>query len=158
MLVRIVQRLDAWITSENLAARADGLPTHSACTIKLLGQMALLERAAPLHLVATHDVNVYADYGDAVRHAFRRFLQEAGKELDAVGHEVWMPRETRYDPLFRGSFVTFLVADTEAVLVSKALKAPQKNARLLTEYLAAGPSERFMQLAKKYRVTLERFL
>jgi hypothetical protein len=36
--------------------------------------------------------------------------------------------------------------------------APGKNGPLLTEYLAKGASERFLKLATKYRVDLERFL
>ena len=46
----------------------------------------------------------------------------------------------------------------EAVLVSKALKAPAKNRSLLTEYLAKGASQRFLDMAKKYGVDLEQFL
>lgn len=69
-----------------------------------------------------------------------------------------MPTETSYRPLFVGSFITLLVADAEAVLVSKALKAARKNQPLLTEYLASGASARFLALAKKYRLNLEQFL
>jgi oligoendopeptidase F len=54
--------------------------------------------------------------------------------------------------------VTLKVADEESVLLSKATKAPAKNAALLTEYLASGASERFMELAEKYGLDLEQFL
>lgn len=50
--------------------------------------------------------------------------------LDPDGREVWMPRETRYDPLYEGTYV---------------------------EALAKGASERFFELARKYSVDLERF-
>lgn len=45
-----------------------------------------------------------------------------------------------------------------AVLLSKALKAPAKNRSLLTEYLAMGASERFLELAEKYHLDLEQFV
>jgi hypothetical protein len=32
-----------------------------------------------------------------------------------------------YDPLYQGRYVEALVADPDAVLISKALKAPEKN-------------------------------
>jgi hypothetical protein len=51
-----------------------------------------------------------------------------------------------------------LLAEPEAVLVSKALKAPAKNRQLLVEYLASGPSDRFMKLVAKHTVDLEQFL
>jgi hypothetical protein len=54
--------------------------------------------------------------------------------------------------------VEAFVADPDAVLVSKALKAAEKNRALVTEYLAKGASERFFDLARKYRVDLEQFV
>ena len=55
-------------------------------------------------------------------------------------------------------FVSLLVADVEAVLLWKALKASRKNRPLLTEYLARGPSLRFLTLADRYALDLEQFL
>ena len=99
-----------------------------------------------------------ADYQDSVRREFERLLAAEGRELDPLGHEIWMPAETRYSEVFTGKFVRLLLADPEAVLVSKALKAPAKNGPLLTEYLARGASDRFFELTKKYSVNLEQFL
>ena len=50
------------------------------------------------------------------------------------------------------------VADIDAVLLSKALKAPLKNRALIVEYVAAGASERFYALAARYGLDLEQFL
>ena len=158
MLARLAERLDDWILAENIAARAEGLPTLRPCTIRLLGQAALFEAHVALALAATKDVDVKADYEDSVRREFERLLATEGRELDPLGHEIWMPTETRYSEAFTGKFVRLLLADPEAVLVSKALKAPAKNGPLLTEYLAGGASERFFELAKKYSVNLEQFL
>jgi hypothetical protein len=69
-----------------------------------------------------------------------------------------MPKETRYRVLFRGEFVTLKVANVDASLISKALKAPRKNRALIVEYLARGATPRFMRLAHKYSVDLESFL
>jgi hypothetical protein len=158
MLVRLVRRLDDWIIEQNVQARAGGLPAVRSCTIRLLGQMALLEAHVPLTLAATNDVDVRADYSDPVRREFERLLAAEGRELDPLGDEIWMPVETQYSELFSGRFVRLLLAEPEAVLVSKALKAPVKNGPLLTEYLASGASDRFLKLAAKYAVDLEQFL
>jgi len=103
-------------------------------------------------------VAVLADYDFAIEKEFRRLLALRGRELDSLGGEVWMPKETTYEPLFAGSFVELLVADAESVLVSKGLKASRKNQPLLTEYLAGGASARLLKLAAKYRLDLEQFV
>jgi hypothetical protein len=158
MLENIAQRLDEWLAEQNALAREGGWALHRPCTIKLLGQVALIEAGVELGLAATKDVDVYADYDDAVEKEFARLLAAVGYELDPVGHEVWMPRETCYSPRFDGRFVQLVVAEVEAVLLSKALKAPVKNSLLIAEYLAKGASSRFLELAKRYHLKLEQFL
>ncbi len=158
MLREVAQQLDDWILQRNFEFREEGLPQLRKCTIKVLGQTALLELGVPLALAATRDVDVVANYEHSVELEFRRLLAARGKDLDALAHEAWMPRETKYCPIFEGEFVTLLCADAEAVLVSKALKAPEKNRVLLLEYLAQGATERFNQLAEKYSLDVEQFL
>ena len=158
MLAGIAEELDHWVVRRNLEAQREGLMQLRSCRIRLLGQMALMELRAPLALTATNDVDVYADYEYAIEQEFRRLLARKGKELDSLGSEVWMPDETRYIPMYVGQFVTLEVADLESVLVSKGLKAPAKNRAIVTEYLAAGASPRFMELSTKYGLDLEQFL
>lgn len=157
MLAEIALKLDQWVVDQNVALLEAGLLRHSACTIRVLGQSALLEANLDLRLFATKDVDVRADYDDAVRREFARLLSLVGRELDPVGHEVWMPRETRYSEIYNGKFVRMLLAEPEAVLVSKALKAPGKNGPLITQYLSTLANERFFELARKYRLNLEQF-
>ena len=150
--------LDQWVARENVRARADGTPTHKKCTIRVLGQAALWLAKVDLALTATQDLDAYADYDWAVQQELERLLAKDGKVLDPHEHEVWMPRETRYDLLYKGTYVDAAVADPDAVLISKARKAPEKNKALITEYLAKGASERFFELAQKYGVDLEQFV
>jgi hypothetical protein len=158
MLREIAEKLDDWVAAQNAEARLGGWAHLRPCTIKVLGQMALLETGVKLTLAATNDVDVYADYDSSVEKEFGRLLAATGHELDPVGHEIWMPRETRYTELHAGRFVEMLVADSDAVLLSKALKAPARNLPLIVEYLAAGASDRFLKLADKYHLNLEQFL
>ena len=154
MLVSLAARLDAWMVDRAVEARAEGLLSPKPCTIHLLGQTALFEADVALTLAATKDVDVRADYEDSVRREFERLLTLEGRELDPLGHEIWMPAETRYTELFAGKFVRVLLAEPEAVLASKALKAPKKNGPLLTEYLARGASDRFWEPVSYTHLTL----
>ncbi len=158
MIRGIAERLDEWVTQTNLEAQAEGMRRLPPCHIRVLGQTALLEVGSGLSLLATSDVDVYADYEYPIEVEFKRLLRLEGKELDPVGHKIWMPRETEYVRLFQGRFIRLSVADPDAVLISKSARAPDKNRSLLTEYLASGASQRFLSLATQYKVDLERFL
>jgi hypothetical protein len=157
-LTQVFRALDQWVARENIRARAEGTPGYRSCSVRVLGQSALWAAGVDLTLTVTQDLDAYGDYEWAVQRELERLLAENGKVLDPHGHEVWMPRETRYDPLYQGTFVEALVADADAVLISKALKAAEKNRALVTEYLAKGASERFFTLAQKYGVDLEQFV
>ena len=69
-----------------------------------------------------------------------------------------MPEETEYDLVFDGRWVRGFVAQPDFVLLSKALKAPEKNHPLIVELLATGASTRFYDLAERYELDLEQFL
>lgn len=158
MLEELGASLDAWVIARNVEAREEGRLLLKPCHIRVLGQTALFESDVDLHLNLTSDVDVYADYEHSIELEFRRLLAERGRELGTTGREVWMPTETRYDDLFVGEYVTMQVADPDAVLLSKALKAPRKNRALIVEYLAAGASPRFFALAERYDLDLEQFV
>ena len=120
-LTEVLSALDQWVARENVLARAEGMPTHRKCTIRVLGQAALWVAGVDLTLTATHDLDAYADYDWAVQQELERLLAKEGKVLDPHAHEVWMPGETQYAPLYEGTHVDAFIADPDAVLVSKAL-------------------------------------
>ncbi len=157
-LSEVFLALDQWVARENVRARSEGTRAYKKCSVRVLGQAALWAAGVDLALTATQDLDAYADYEWAVQQELERLLAARGKVLGPHGREVWMPRETRYDPLYEGRFVEAFVADADAVLISKAAKAGEKNQRLTTEYLAKGASERFFTLARKYGVDLEQFV
>ena len=158
ILAETLRTLDEWVAKENVRSRSEGLATHHKSTVRLLGQAALWASDTGLSLTVTQDVDAYTELDWAVQKEFERLLKEQGVFLDPQSAEVWMPCETNYVPIYEGTNVFGYVADVDAVLVSKALKAPAKNKALIIEYLANGASDRFMMLAKKYKVDLETFL
>ena len=158
MLKNIFKKLDEWIGEQNIERVEGGMLSIRACEIKVIGQTALVEARISLHVPATMDVDVFANYEDSVRRKFASLLKESGKELDPVGHEAWMPKETEYEVFFVGKWLCAYLAKPEYVLLSKAMKAPDKNSALLVEYLASEPPAIFFELAMKYKVDLDRFL
>lgn len=109
-------------------------------------------------LAATVDVDIYRVLEYSVNRKLVSLLEEEGKTLDPVGHEAWMPKETEWNSIFEGEYVSGYIAKPEYIMISKALKSPEKNRVLLLEYLAMDPPEQFFELAKKYEIKLEDFL
>ena len=158
MFAAVLRELDAWVDAANREAAAEGVRRLPSSTVHLLGQTALLESRVDLTLTATQDVDVYADCPWVVRKELERLLKHRGKVLDPHGSEVWMPEETLYEPVYEGDWVTGLVAQADFVLLSKALKAPEKNRALIVEFLAEGATPRFLDLSEKYDLDLEQFV
>ncbi len=159
MLATVFRKLDAWMLVQSLSYEAEGLAPMAPVEIRVIGQTALLEANLGLALAATRDVDAIATWtDDEARRKLAQLLQAGGKELDPVAHEAWMPQETEYDTLVAGRFVTGLIARPEYVLVSKAKYAPAKNRVLITDYIAAGASPLFFELAERYQVDLEALL
>ena len=127
MLKSVFRKLDEWIEEENGKRREAGMLSLDACEIKVIGQTALLEANLSLHVPATVDVDVFASYEFSVRKKFADLLKEIGKSLDPVGHEAWMPMEMKYRPFFEGNWLKAYLAKPEYVILSKAMKEPQKK-------------------------------
>lgn len=158
MFVELLSALDRWCVDERVRRRDDGTLGPKACVISLVGQTALLEAAVPLNLAATQDLDVVGSYELSVEMRFAELARDFGKTIDPHAREIWMPKETRFTVVFEGALVTGRVAEPDFVLLSKALKAPEKNRNLITEYLASGASPEFMAMARRYKVDLEQFL
>lgn len=69
-----------------------------------------------------------------------------------------MPEETVYLPLYLGEYINAQLAAPEYVLVSKALKAPERNADIIAQYIATDPPPVFFELCKRYEVDLQKLL
>jgi hypothetical protein len=159
VLEEVFADLDGWMLETNADYASQSLPPLRPIMIRIIGQTALLEANVDLPLVATQDVDAVARWSDdAVRHKLSELLEARGKLLDPLAHEAWMPKDTRYIPFFSGRLVTAELAMAEYVLISKARTAPVKNRVLLTDYLAAGPSPLFLQLARRYAIDLDALL
>ena len=157
MLKVVFAALDRWCLAENANRVEMGALRLRPFEVKVLGQTALIEQHVKLPLVATHDVDAYANFDYTAMREFERLLLRRHRVFDRHSQEIWMPKETRYNVLFRGKIVTGKVARPEYVLLSKAIKAPRKNAELMRAYLRGKPSRVFVKLAETYNLDLRRF-
>ncbi len=158
MLLEVFRKLDCWLDEENHRRGAEGITPFSKTTIKVVGQAALIEAQVDLHLVATADVDAFTQADWIITQKLNELLGQFGRHWDPHSSEVWMPVETEYDVLLNTQQMEASLAQADYILLSKALKAPNKNRNLITEYLAKGASERFFALCKIYGVNLEKFV
>ncbi len=157
MIKDCAKKLDKWLIDEN-KERAEKGTVPLKCTIKVIGQTALIEAGLKIQLAATMDVDLSQQLNGIVRKRLAQLLAGYGKQIDPVGHEAWMPDETEYQEVYTGEFVECFIAKPEYILISKAKMAPSKNKNLIIEYLGTSPTSLFFELATRYGVTLEDFL
>lgn len=148
-LRKIFEELDHHITETNEERRENGGPKVPRAGIRILGQMSLLtneEIAARIDLLETADLDALVDTEYVVFRKLRELLRAAGLVYDETSSEVWIPPNSRFEPLFDLPNVRVERIDAESALVSKAVKAREKNRILIQEAIAA---EAFPKLADR---------
>jgi hypothetical protein len=158
MLKTIFNKLNNWIDLENKESRREGLKLFKSCTFRVVGQTALLEAKLDLEIAATTDVDAFTDGEAMVVSKFNEFLKQDGLEYDQLSNEIWMPEETTYSQIYKGPWVTALLAEPEFILVSKAKMSPKKNLPLIRAFIASEPRPSFFELCEKHNVDLASIL
>ena len=153
-LTTIFEQLDQWVTAENKSSTVEGFRLLPKSIFRVVGQAALLEANVQFNVAATVDVDVLNNAKHEVVAKLSELLMTEGLELDPLSNEIWMPLETKYIEIFKGVWVTAMRAETEFIMVSKALKAPTKNRVLLRNYIATRPPLSFFKMCEKYKVDL----
>src|SRR3989338_4544551 len=146
MIQKIFKELDREVLATNQELREQSSLEIPRFFIKILGQTALIEAKVDLTLFATLDVDAYANFSSYAKTLFSNILRKHGLFYDEHSNEIWMPQETEYLSIFKGQTFDGYIAKPEFVLVSKLLKAPEKNRNILIEYLSKGPSDLFLKL------------
>ena len=130
--------LDNAIASENaLRDSMGGLELRNA-TIRILGQMSLLLNdsvSRQINLFATQDVDAHVLGESFVVHTFKKLLEDRGLEFDFLSTEIWLPSDATYIPVYEGDKLRCEILDPISALVSKAVKAPEKNRLLIRSAL-----------------------
>lgn len=132
---------DFEITLQRASAEraSDGLPQLAKVELKVLGQMALFANeyaSASLDLVQTKDLDAIIEGDWVVRSMFKETLRHHGLVYDDLSDEIWIPPEATFDEYYNSSLLRVLVLSPLYVLVSKAVKAPEKNKQLITQAIS----------------------
>ncbi|MFH1018184.1 MAG: hypothetical protein V1798_08400 [Pseudomonadota bacterium] len=141
----ILETLDQLIEVENQLRRKESGFGFPKARITLVGQYGLLTHPdrplKRLSLVATLDVDAWIDASEFVKTEFKRLLADAGLEYDNDSEKVWIPKESTFTPIFSTLRLECEVLDPVYSLVSKAIKAKEKNRILVRDALSVYGNE-----------------
>jgi len=129
--------------------------------VRLLGQISLMSHervSAYLSLVQTNDLDALLQMEYVVKVEFKKLLNELGLIYDEDSYLIWIPPGARFDPLFNLETVEVHIIDAESALVSKAVKAPEKNKQLIREAIASGQFSKLLDRILASGGKLEDFL
>ena len=159
IIEKIVDSLERRISAVNKEREGEGMPPLPRYTITLLGQMALLVQSKPgaLDLRMTRDLDVQLEGDWMLRTVLKDALAEVNLEYDDLSSEIWMPEEMRKEILHDSPVLCVKVCDAISILVSKGVKAPEKN-RLLIRQAMLVYGEQLIALLAKYGAPLEYFV
>jgi hypothetical protein len=112
------------------------------CHIQVLGQMSLLGNKrinSILSLAQTGDMDAKVRAESFVKATLKNeILPKHGLEYDDDSDLIWLPPGHFFEPLCRLKNVRAELLDAESALVSKAVKAKEKNKRLIQDAIASG--------------------
>jgi len=140
-LLTIFTELDARISALMSERAETGGPKIARAEVRILGQMSLLanERVSGVVTLAeTGDLDAHLRTEYVVEKELKIILRKHGLVYDETSNEIWIPKGAKYEPLFDLKNVVVSHIDAESALVSKAVKAPEKNRILIQDSLASA--------------------
>jgi hypothetical protein len=141
--------------------RHEGLTGLPRAKVQLLGQMSLLVNkkvSMTLSLAQTGDLDAFLTMENVVKIEFKKLLKPLGLIYDEDSYLIWIPDDAKFSTLFDIDHVWVEVIDPESALVSKAIKAPEKNKQLIREAIASGAFPTLVDRILKHGGKLENFV
>lgn len=138
-----------------------GGPKIARAEVRVLGQMSLLSNeqvSSKIALADTADLDAHLRTESVVENELRRILKEHGLVYDETSGEIWIPPGATFETLFDFERVKVTRIDPESALVSKAVKAQQKNRVLIQDALGSGVFPDLAERIEKYGGKLGYFL
>jgi len=122
----------------NAERQIEGLPFLPALGVRVLGQMSLwldARASSSLHLVRTNDLDALLEGDWLCKLEFKRILEIHGLVYDELSSEIWIPPGSTFRLFYESHHIKCEYLDPLSTLLSKALKAPDKNSTLIREAL-----------------------
>jgi hypothetical protein len=148
-LIKIFNTLNDQIIAENNERRESGSRLIVKSKIHVLGQTSLLiqpELTAKLSLAQTGDLDALLEAENFVKETLKKILSENGFVYDEDSPYIFIPTKTKYSNFLMLPSLEVIVIDPESALVSKAVRAPEKNKFLIRQAIA---SESYPNLAER---------
>ncbi len=134
LIKEIFTKLDQRVDKENFRRREDGEPALKKSKVLILGQTSLLldkKLSVRLGLLQTADLDAKLDMEYFVKQKLKELLKEKGLIYDEDSDKIFIPKDSRELDIFDFKNVAVARLDSESVIVSKAVKAPEKNRQLI---------------------------
>jgi hypothetical protein len=145
----------------NQARRHDGLRALPRARVRILGQISLLvdERAsAVLNLTQTADLDATLRMDNAVKEELRSLLRSSGYVYDEDSPLIWIPEDAVFYRFVDLNNIVVESIDPESTLVSKAIKAPERNRQLIRQAIASNEFPTLVDRILKNGGKLEEFI
>jgi hypothetical protein len=159
LLDEILAELEEAIKRINSERESLGLPVLYKVKIRVLGQFSLLadkQTAASISLAATVDLDALIEGDWIIEEELRRILRTKGLVLDELSREIWIPEGSEFLPYYESSRINCIYLDPFAAIVSKAVKAREKN-RILVRDAIDLYGQRLIHEIRKYGIDPEYF-
>lgn len=152
-LLAIFKELNDRIVTENADREESGAAKLLPVEIRVLGQATLLAnemvaKILPLQMTNDLDATIEVAQYFILGVLKNEILTKYGLVLDSDSHLVWIPPGSTYEPFLDSRYVRVKLLDPESALVSKAVKAKEKNRFLIVDAIAIG---RFPNLVRRIR-------
>jgi len=160
LLSTFITQIESAIRLANQERAADGVSPFGQVRIRLLGQFGLLvhpQAAAALRPAATRDVDALVEGDWSTRWIVRTAINLSGYVYDDLSSENWIPAQARFELLSESAELRVEVLAPIFNLLSKAVKAPERNRNLIVEGIAVYGDE-FVHLLQTHGADIEYFL
>jgi hypothetical protein len=140
-LERLFMELNTRIERLNRVRRDKGLLSTPKSKVQILGQMSLLANekvSLLLSLAQTGDFDAFLRMDHAVKIELLQLLKREHLIYDEDSSLVWIPPRARFELMLDLNHVLVELINPESALVSKAVKAPEKNKQLIREAITSG--------------------
>jgi hypothetical protein len=162
-LLAIFKELDERIEAENAELEAMGGMKIRPVEVQILGQITLLANemvASILPLARTNDLDavIKNTQGFVTRVLIKEILPNHGLHLDSDSEYIWIPPGSEFELFHDFKNVRVKLLDPESALVSKAVKAKEKNKVLIVDAIASGEFLNLVQRIEENGGDLEYFV
>ncbi len=140
LLKTIFIQLNKLILKENKNRMDDGTLLVPKSQIIILGQSSLLSQPALtafLSLAQTGDLDALLRADSFVKKQLELLLSKHGLIYDEDSPLIFVPKNSRFTLFLDLPLLEVKIIDPESALVSKAVKAPEKNKQLIRQAIAS---------------------